>query len=385
MTTALVLSYWNLNDPRTGGLQRVNALLDAIGSGVTLCQPGDPHPQFNTVPLKLDLGRRKRIINWGMFNFFWPANSKLVHGLIEKEKPSVIVLTSTWAFAPLREHHDIPIVLDAHDVNAVAIGERYGVRHPFTTLVRRWEARVVQRANHVFACSDVDRAKFIELYGVPGEKVSVAPNGIDVPESIDEIESVPIPQEYEEKLKDSTALLFVGGMGYQPNRKAFDLLNSVIMPELERKYPGQYRLVICGGTPPGQIHPSIVVVGRVDDALLRGYLKRADMCLAPITTGSGTRLKILEYMAARRLVIATPKGAEGLACEHGKDIVIAEPDAFCDSIVELASDPDRARALAEMGYKLVSERYDWDVAAKPVWRDVLGRWLDVDGKGSVEK
>lgn len=378
MTTALALSYWNLNNPRTGGIRRVNHLLDTVGPNTILCQPGDPHPRFQTVSLGRNFGKRKLFINWGIFNFLWPRNAKLVRELVEKEKPAVIVLTSTWTYFPLRQYPDIPMVLDAHDINAIAIGERYGPKHPFTRLVRYWEAKVVQRANHVFACSELDREQFSHLYGVSTDKISVAPNGISVSDGPDTTEAMPLPPEHEKKLKGATVLLFVGGMGYQPNREAASLLNTAIMPELEKKAPGKYRLVVCGGNPPGPVHSSVIAAGWVEDRVFQGCLRRSNICLAPVETGSGTRNKILEYMAARKPVISTAKGAEGLLCTDGKDIVIADKDRFCDAIVKLANDSKKARDLADAGYQLVRDNYGWETSVKPVWRQALKRWLTSD-------
>ena len=109
----------------------------------------------------------------------------------------------------------------------------------------------------------------------------------------------------------------------------------------------------------------------VADELLQAFLRRADICLSPTFTGSGTRLKNLEYMAAARPVVSTPKGAEGLDAVAGRDLVIAEPESFARAILNVADAPARARDMGLSGYRFVKERYDWRHSIQPLWRERL--------------
>jgi glycosyltransferase involved in cell wall biosynthesis len=72
-------------------------------------------------------------------------------------------------------------------------------------------------------------------------------------------------------------------------------------------------------------------------------------------------LKILEAMALGTPVVATPKGAEGLAARPGEEILIAEaPGALAGLCVRLLESPALRQAMAEKGRKLVEERYGWE-------------------------
>jgi glycosyltransferase involved in cell wall biosynthesis len=89
------------------------------------------------------------------------------------------------------------------------------------------------------------------------------------------------------------------------------------------------------------------------------------------TTGSGTRLKIIEYMACGKPVVSTPKGAEGIECINGKDIVLAEPGGFAEAILALDSNPDKAAAMGRSARRCVESSYDWDTCIKPIWRKAM--------------
>jgi glycosyltransferase involved in cell wall biosynthesis len=86
------------------------------------------------------------------------------------------------------------------------------------------------------------------------------------------------------------------------------------------------------------------------------------MAVVPLKTGAGTRLKILEAMAAGVPVISTKLGAEGLQVTAGENLLLAEePAAWLEACSALASNTELQERLIESGRRLVSEVYDWRV------------------------
>jgi glycosyltransferase involved in cell wall biosynthesis len=102
----------------------------------------------------------------------------------------------------------------------------------------------------------------------------------------------------------------------------------------------------------------IELTGTVDD--VRPYVDEAALYIVPLRVGGGTRLKIFEALAMGKAVVSTPVGAEGLALESGRHFVSAATDeAFVRAIVDLLAAPERRRALAAEGRRLVQEEYSW--------------------------
>ncbi|MCZ7547428.1 MAG: glycosyltransferase family 4 protein [Anaerolineae bacterium] len=100
--------------------------------------------------------------------------------------------------------------------------------------------------------------------------------------------------------------------------------------------------------------------GYLDD--IKPTLARSWACVVPVRHGSGTRLKILEAMAAGVPVVSTTKGAEGLEVTPGRDLLIAdEPAAFADAVLRVLGDTDLRQSLAEAGRQIVTRRYDWSI------------------------
>jgi glycosyltransferase involved in cell wall biosynthesis len=367
----LLVSCRNLVRASFGGVRRVRALVEALHPRAMVCQPHDAYPQAESHPYPVDLGRRKCLINWGIFNLAWPANRSVLRRVVAERRPALLLATSMWDDLGLPRGSALPVVYDAQNVETTAISERYGRCHPFTRLVARHEAAILRRARHVFACSPVDREVFVERFGVAADRVSVVPNGVDTD---DAPQPGPLPPDdpLAARFAGRQILFFMGKLDYRPNADALGILASTVMPELERAAPGRFVLLVCGGPVPGRAAPlPAVFAGYVPQERLRRYLGAADICVAPIPSGSGTRLKILEYMAAGKPIVTTAKGTEGIRAQDGREVAIAEPSAFAGRVLALSRNPRTAAAMGDAARRLAREGYDWNRSIKPLWRGVI--------------
>jgi polysaccharide biosynthesis protein PslH len=84
--------------------------------------------------------------------------------------------------------------------------------------------------------------------------------------------------------------------------------------------------------------------------------------VAPLRVGGGTRLKILEAMALGTPLISTHKGAEGLAVQSDKHLLLADkPHEIADAISRLFEDENLRQELSQAGRALVVGQYDWSM------------------------
>lgn len=84
----------------------------------------------------------------------------------------------------------------------------------------------------------------------------------------------------------------------------------------------------------------------------------------PLFSGGGTRLKILEALAAGCAVVSTATGAEGLELTGGVDYLLAgEAQEFLQAIGDLAQNPDLAGRLRQNALETLKKRYDWSNVA----------------------
>jgi glycosyltransferase involved in cell wall biosynthesis len=109
--------------------------------------------------------------------------------------------------------------------------------------------------------------------------------------------------------------------------------------------------------------PLITVTGTVPD--VRPYLWTSKLSIVPLRIGGGTRLKIYESMAAACPVVSTSIGAEGLSVSHPGNIRLADtPEKFAGECIRLLQSEEERGKLAEAAYRLVRERFSWDIMAR---------------------
>jgi glycosyltransferase involved in cell wall biosynthesis len=85
--------------------------------------------------------------------------------------------------------------------------------------------------------------------------------------------------------------------------------------------------------------------------------------VAPILTGGGTRVKIIEAALYGRPVVSTTLGAEGLELSAGRgELVIAdEPEAFAQAVADLLSDDALAARVGAAGFVAGRSHYSEEV------------------------
>lgn len=148
------------------------------------------------------------------------------------------------------------------------------------------------------------------------------------------------------------SVLFAGYYRHPPNADAARWLVHEIFPAVRREHP-EAELVLVGEEPPADLkgldEKGVVAVGAVDD--MTEYLDRAAVVVAPIRSGGGVRVKVLEALGARKAVVATRLAAEGIEAPPGDAILLADSAAeFASCLSLLLGDEERRRTLAESAY-----------------------------------
>lgn len=207
-----------------------------------------------------------------------------------------------------------------------------------------------RRFDRVFAMS-AHEAELLRGYA-PDIRASVFPNGIDAT-GIAPIGGCGARNGH---------ILFVGSFRHPPNVEGIHWFCQNVWEKVRRAAPHAV-LTVAGADPPESVRrlqtmPGVEVRGFVPD--LQECYRTSVLALAPILTGSGTRIKILEGLAHGMPMVSTRIGAEGLDAEDGEHLFLADdPESFSARTVALLHDPELRRKLGGGGRQLVQERYDW--------------------------
>jgi glycosyltransferase involved in cell wall biosynthesis len=177
-------------------------------------------------------------------------------------------------------------------------------------------------------------------------------------------------------------IVFVGLMAYHANVDGMTWFTREIWPAVRKQMPDKV-LTVVGANPTPEVlelrrEPHVEVTGTVPD--VRPWYAEAFAAIVPLRVGAGTRLKILESMAAGVPVVSTAVGAEGLDVTHGENILIADgAQEWADALAELQDEACRQR-LIEGGRRLVRSRYDWDIIGNSVIA-VYNHWIRESATG----
>lgn len=214
------------------------------------------------------------------------------------------------------------------------------------------------RVDVVAVTSAVDQALLQDVVSHP--RVVVVPNAWDPPR--------PLPA------AEGPVVSFVALLSWAPNVDAATWFCRHIWPSVIREMP-EARLLLVGRNPSEDVRrlagPTVMVTGTVPD--VEPYYAQTRVAVAPLRSGGGSRLKILEALAAARPVVATTVGAEGLEDLIGRGVTVAdEPEAIAAAITARLRDPALVAAEGKAGATAVAEDHSWAAATRPLM-DLLAR------------
>ena len=209
----------------------------------------------------------------------------------------------------------------------------------------RYEVLMCRRFDRVVSMTE-DDAAYLRSYS-PNANIRAIPIGIDP------VEFSPLSDDPARPIE----VLFVGNFRHQPNVEAAEFLIEKIAPH----FPG-IRFVIPGSHVPDHLRACANVVFPGYASNTRGLYHRPNtIVVAPLFSGTGQRVKLLEAFAMGCPVITTPVGARGFPLKNGvESLVVESVEDFVAALRKLISFSEIRVSLGNAARRMIERDFTWD-------------------------
>jgi polysaccharide biosynthesis protein PslH len=287
------------------------------------------------------------------------AFEKSIQSLVKSRKYDIIHIYML-RMAEYTKDIDTPKVIDLIDLMQLSLKKRVSIEKLAGRIFFQEELkRITRYENQMIAKYDVSiLVSEHDKNHIASNKIAAVPLGIDTQ----------VFRRYS-NLPENKTIIFTGNMGYYPNETAVLWFVEECFWEIKQVIPG-VKLVIVGNNPNSKIkkimdNHSIFVTGFVE--LMASELNNAQVAIAPMQSGYGMHIKILEAMACALPVVTTTLGLGAIKAAPGENVIIADnaPD-FTDSCIKLLSDYGLAKKVGDKARDLVLQHYNWVTHASKI-------------------
>ena len=213
--------------------------------------------------------------------------------------------------------------------------------------LKKYELNLAHRVDCLVPISDKEKMYFME------QKIKTPMMTIATGLNLDE---------YPLKNKASfSTLFFIGALDWLPNQEGLSWFLDQVFNQLLKEAPGMH-LHVAGRNPPAGFlekldHPNITFHGEVEDAKV--FMQSYGIMVAPLFSGSGIRIKILEAMAMGTPVVTTSTGIEGIPAAKLPSVRVSDhPHEYKEHLLKLLKHPEEAGLMLEEARKLISREFN---------------------------
>ena len=369
MTDVLVVAVEEIWPPRQGGQVRVAGLIDVLREDfdVAVAVPQASNPSLSPVPV---FGLRKGPAGPQLRHFLSPrprigqamlgpdGPSRLTH-LVNELMPAMVLFTHSY-LAAMSDPLDVPIAVDFANIESARL-RTFAASGPLknrlsalveTMKARSWEPRVARRAGLCLALAEGD-ARVLSRWQA---KVAHVPNGVRATGR-------------RERSPKRGHFLFLASADYSPNREAAEWLVGSVWPAVRGDVPDA-RLVIAGRRSDAVFEhfhgiAGVEVAGEVTN--VEPLYREAAAVLAPVQSGGGQQLKVIEALSFGRVVVATSFSARSVPPDLSDLCVVADSDQeYAAAVVRQLTDSHARWDREQRAEPAVESLPTWRMAAQPV-------------------
>ena len=272
------------------------------------------------------------------------------------QSSSLTVISHPYLYYAAKRHlNGEPFIYEAHNVESLMKHQMLPdskIKKELVAQVFQIEQECCEKCLFIMTCSKDDQILLNQKYGVSMDKMIEVPNGVDC----EEIHFTSISERIENKKKlglDQEKLGVFMGSWHQPNLEACETIFKIALdcPDTKFLLMGSQ----CAYFRNRKLPKNVGLLGLVSKEVKNKVFGSVDFALNPMSSGSGTNLKMFEYMAAGIPVITTEFGARGI--ENTESLVVADKKDMAETINHLRL--DHMEIKTRKGREYVERDYDW--------------------------
>ena len=385
-TSVLVMDMQPIDPPIGGGRQRLLGLYHGLGSHVATRYigsydwPGEPYREHALSPslIEIDIplsdehhaAARQLASKAGgtvVIDLAFSGQAHLSPAYLEKLRQEiplaqVLVFSHPWVYPLVKDQirADHVVIYDAQNVEGYLRTQLLDLKNPtckqLVAQVCADEAALGNRANWILTCSHEDLQRFFRVYGFAPAKMRVVPNGVMAFTAARQLDRQVCRQSLGLD-SDQPIAIFVGST-YGPNIEAAFFIANDLAPTMP-----QIHFVIAGGVSAqlGSVAGNVTLTGSLSEELKDTWLGAANFALNPMFSGSGTNIKMFDFMASHLPVITSVVGARGIETSYRLAMMIVKPTVtdYQVAITQMTDQQYCANAAKE-ARACVVEGYAWE-------------------------
>ncbi len=262
----------------------------------------------------------------------------------------------------IRASSKAPIVLRAHNIEheiwSRSAKSSTGLKRLYLTIlasrIRKFELSLINRYDAIVPITDRDATHFNQFGNT--KPCHVMPAGMDLRD-----EQPENPAAADKEDNETITVAHLGALDWLPNQTGMHWFVEQVWPIVRTRINNIEFHLAGRNAPPGYKEviksPGVFFYGEIEDAA--DFIANHRIFIVPLFSGSGMRIKLLDYMAAGKATVTTTIGAEGIPVTHGKEAFIADqPEEFANYIVALAGDPGLCTRMGEHAREFIGKNFD---------------------------
>ena len=302
-------------------------------------------------------GALKHLIQRKSYNlsrFFDSTVAQIIEALIQENQYEIIIFESLFPLVYLesiRKTSKAKCILRAHNIefeiwDDLQLNEGNPLKkwylNELVKALKKEEIAYYKQLDLILSLSNDDIQKIQKTCSTPTRFIPVS------------IEKTTCKKDY-----SSNSLCFIGSYNWEPNREAINWFLKDLKPTIQQSIP--VKIEIAGKD--GEIifnnyaTTSVLFNGFVENP--GDFLKSNGIFIAPIKSGSGVKIKVLEAMSNGLPCVLTPKAAEGLNLPSSYPICETE-DAFVTLCIDLAKDASKREKLGKLGFEFIQSNFGFE-------------------------